>query len=115
MDSTLGLAFNDKSPLWLILQEAVYLGLAFSLLGVAYKAKSEWVRAGLATLGLAVLAWHVLAIVPSWWLYYADGVLGLGRQRLHRDRRHLPQTVGPRHHRGRRERGWAGGCSSSAS
>jgi hypothetical protein len=78
MDSTLGLAFNDKSPLWLILQEAVYLGLAFTLLGVAYKAKSDWVRAGLATLGLAILAWHVLAIVPSWWLYYADGVLGWG-------------------------------------
>ncbi|MEX2556931.1 MAG: hypothetical protein WEB06_15055 [Actinomycetota bacterium] len=78
MDSTLGLAFNDTSPLWLILQEAVYLGLAFALLGVAYKSKSEWVRAGMATLGLAVLAWHVLAIIPSWWLYYADGVLGWG-------------------------------------
>jgi hypothetical protein len=78
MDSSLGLAFNDTSPLWLILQEAVYLGLAFALLGVAYKAKSEWVRAGIATLGLAVLAWHVLAIIPSWWLYYADGVLGWG-------------------------------------
>ena len=74
----LGLVFNGSSVLWVILQEAVYLSLAFVLMGVAYRAKSEWVRAGLATLGLAVLAWHVLAIIPSWWLYYADGVLGWG-------------------------------------
>ena len=74
----LGLVFNGSSVLWVILQEAVYLGLAFALMGAAYRAKSEWVRAGLATMGLAVLAWHVLAIIPSWWLYYADGVLGWG-------------------------------------
>ncbi len=73
----LGLVFNSISPAWLLL-EGVYIVGGVVLLVAAYRAKSEWVRAGLATLGLAVLAWHILAILPSWWLYYADGVLGWG-------------------------------------
>jgi hypothetical protein len=73
----LGLVFNSISPLWLIL-EVVYIVLAAILMAAAYRAKSEWVKAGLATLGLAILAWHILAVLPSWWLYYADGVLGWG-------------------------------------
>lgn len=73
----LGLVFNSISPAWLIL-EVVYIVLAAILMAAAYRAKSEWVKAGLATLGLAILAWHILAILPSWWLYYADGVLGWG-------------------------------------
>ena len=73
----LGLVFNSISPIWLIL-ELVYIVLAAILMAAAYRAKSEWVKAGLATLGLAILAWHILAVLPSWWLYYADGVLGWG-------------------------------------
>ncbi|MGH2793263.1 MAG: hypothetical protein ACRDKG_03060 [Actinomycetota bacterium] len=73
----LGLVFNSISPIWLVL-EVVYIVIAGVLMGVAYRAKSEWVKAGLATLGLAILAWHILAVLPSWWLYYADGVLGWG-------------------------------------
>ncbi len=73
----LGLVFNSISPLWLIL-EVVYIVIAAILMAAAYRAKSEWVKAGLATLGLAILAWHILAVLPSWWLYYADGVLGWG-------------------------------------
>jgi len=73
----LGLVFNSISPIWLIL-EVVYIVLAAILMAAAYRAKSEWVKAGLATLGLAILAWHILAVLPSWWLYYADGVLGWG-------------------------------------
>jgi hypothetical protein len=73
----LGLVFNSISPVWLIL-EVVYIVIAAILMAAAYRAKSEWVKAGLATLGLAILAWHILAVLPSWWLYYADGVLGWG-------------------------------------
>lgn len=74
---SLGLVFNNVSPYWLLLEGIYFLG-SLILLGAAYKAKSEWVRASLATLALATLAWHILAVLPSWWLYYADGVLGWG-------------------------------------
>jgi hypothetical protein len=74
---SLGLVFNSVSPFWLLLEFA-YLALALALLGVAFRAKSEWVRGGLGALGVAIISWHVLAILPSWWLYYADGVLGWG-------------------------------------
>ncbi|MFY9588177.1 MAG: hypothetical protein WAT66_12055 [Actinomycetota bacterium] len=74
---SLALVFNSISPFWLLL-EGVYFVLAIGLLVAAYRAKSEWVKASLGVLGLAILAWHILAILPSWWLYYADGVLGWG-------------------------------------
>ena len=74
---SLGLVFNPISPFWLLL-EVVYMAGALALLGVAFRAKSEWVKGGLAALGLGIIAWHTLAILPSWWLYYADGVLGWG-------------------------------------
>jgi uncharacterized membrane protein AbrB (regulator of aidB expression) len=74
---SLGLVFNNVSPFWLLL-EAVYFVLAGVLLAVAFRAKSEWVKASLGALALAILAWHITAVLPSWWLYYADGVLGWG-------------------------------------
>jgi hypothetical protein len=74
---SLGLVFNSVSPFWLIL-EGVYIVAALALLGAAFRSKSEWTRASLGALGMAILAWHILAILPSWWLYYADGVLGWG-------------------------------------
>lgn len=73
----LGLVFNSISPIWLLL-EGVYMVGAGIMLAAAYRAKSEWVKAGLATLALATFSWHILAVLPSWWLYYADGVLGWG-------------------------------------
>ena len=74
---SLGLVFNSISPFWLAI-ELVYVGLAVALLAAAFRSKSEWTRAVLGVMGVAILAWHVLAILPSWWLYYADGVLGWG-------------------------------------
>ena len=74
---SLALVFNNISPFWLLL-EGVYFLIALILLGAAYRAKSEWVKASLGVLALAILAWHILAVLPSWWLYYADGVLGWG-------------------------------------
>jgi hypothetical protein len=73
----IALVFDSISPTWLLL-ELLYFAAAFALLGVAFRTRNEWVRAGLGALGIAILAWHVLAILPSWWLYYADGVLGWG-------------------------------------
>jgi hypothetical protein len=73
----LGLVFNSTSPAWLLF-ELVYIVVAGVLLATAYRAKSEWVKAALGTLGLAIITWHILAVLPSWWLYYADGVLGWG-------------------------------------
>ena len=74
---SLALVFNSISPFWLLLEGVYFVG-AIVLLVVAYRAKSEWVKASLGVLALAILAWHILAILPSWWLYYADGVLGWG-------------------------------------
>jgi hypothetical protein len=74
---SLGLVFNSISPFWLLL-EAVYMILAVGLLMVAFRSKNEWVRATLGVMGVGIITWHFLAILPSWWLYYADGVLGWG-------------------------------------
>ena len=74
---SLGLVFNSVSPFWLLL-ELVYIAGAIALLGAAFRSRSEWVKAGLAALAMAILAIHILAVLPSWWLYYADGVLGWG-------------------------------------
>jgi uncharacterized membrane protein AbrB (regulator of aidB expression) len=74
---SLGLVFNSISPFWLLL-ELVYMAIAVGLLVAAFRAKSEWVKGSLAAMGLAIIVWHTLAILPSWWLYYADGVLGWG-------------------------------------
>jgi len=74
---SLGLVFNSISPFWLSL-ELVYILAAVGLLAVAFRSKSEWTRAVFGALGLAIITWHILAILPSWWLYYADGVLGWG-------------------------------------
>ena len=74
---SLGIVFNSISPV-LLLFEGAYILVAFALLGAAFRAKSEWSKASLGALGMAILAWHILAILPSWWLYYADGVLGWG-------------------------------------
>ncbi len=62
---------------WLLV-ELVWFALAGALFAAAFRSKSEWVRAGLGALGLAIVAWHTLAIIPSWWLYYAESVLDWG-------------------------------------
>ncbi len=74
-----GIVFNDISPAWLLL-EGIYFAVAAGLLVLAFKAKTGWAKASFGAFGLAILAWHTLAILPSWWMYYADGVLGWGGQ-----------------------------------
>lgn len=67
------------SPWWLLV-EGVYIVASIALLGVAFKARNGWVKASVAALALSTLAWRILAVIPSWWLYYAEGELDWGGQ-----------------------------------
>ncbi|MBI4728028.1 MAG: hypothetical protein HY775_00775 [Acidobacteria bacterium] len=67
------------SPKWLLF-EVAYLAGALALLAVAFRNRNEWVKASLAAFAVAVIGWRLLAVVPSWWLYYADGQLKWGGQ-----------------------------------
>jgi hypothetical protein len=67
------------SPWWLLV-ELIYIGGSLVLLGVAFRSQNGWMKAGLAAFGLAMISWRLLAVIPSWWLYYADGVLRWGGQ-----------------------------------
>lgn len=69
----------DSSPQW-VLFEAVYFIISGILFAAAYKTKSEWVKASLASLALAIVGWRLLAVIPSWWLYFAEGNLKWGGQ-----------------------------------
>lgn len=71
--------FDPLDPKLLVLH-LVWLVVGGALMGVAFKAKTEWVRAGLAAMGMSILGIWLLAILPSWWLYYADGRLKWGGQ-----------------------------------
>jgi hypothetical protein len=67
------------SPVWLLV-EGVWIGFAVALLLGAFKAKSEWVKAGLGALALSIVGFRLLAVVPSWWLYYSEGQMKWGGQ-----------------------------------
>lgn len=58
--------------------ELVWIGIGFAFLAAAYKVKGEWVKASLGAMGLAIVGLRTLAVIPSWWLYYADAKLGWG-------------------------------------
>ena len=70
---------DPLSPILLIF-EGAYLTIAVVMMLLSRRVKSEWVAASLASFGLMTIAWRLLAVLPSWWLYYADGVLGWGGQ-----------------------------------
>lgn len=63
-----------------LLLELIYFAIAGVLLGAAFRSKSEWAKASWASLALSILSWRVLAVIPSWWLYYGDTVLKWGGQ-----------------------------------
>jgi hypothetical protein len=75
----LAVTFDPLDPV-LLLFEGVYFLICAALFAAAYKARSEWVRASLAGLALSILAIRVLAVLPSWWLYFADARLDWGGQ-----------------------------------
>ena len=65
------------APQWLLV-EVVWFAIAAGLLAVAFKSQNGWTKAGLGALGLAIIAWHTLAIIPSWFLYFSENVLDWG-------------------------------------
>lgn len=67
------------SPWWLLV-EGAYIGGSLALLIFAFKVKSEWVKAAVGAFAVAMLSWRLLAVIPSWWLYFADGELQWGGQ-----------------------------------
>jgi hypothetical protein len=77
IDGIVAAAPPYTSPPWLLV-ELVWFGLAGLLFAGAFRSQNSWTRAGLGALGLSIVAWHTLAIIPSWWLYYAESVLDWG-------------------------------------
>lgn len=73
------IVYDPIDPGWLVF-EAVYILICVGLFAVAYRSRSEWVRASLAGLALSILGIRILAVLPSWWLYYADARLDWGGQ-----------------------------------
>jgi hypothetical protein len=75
----LNFTFDPLDPK-LLLFELIWFAVAGALLLGAYKSKNGWTRASLAALGLAILGIRLLAVLPSWWLYFADGHMKWGGQ-----------------------------------
>ena len=75
----MNITWDPLDPI-LLLFEPIWLGLGVALMLVSGRAKSEWVRASLAALGLSILGLRLLAILPSWWLYFAETKLDWGGQ-----------------------------------
>jgi len=74
------LTYPDTANPVLLLYEVLYIGIAIALLLAASRVKSEWVKASLAAFGLAILGLRLLAVIPSWWLYFSDSHLHWGGQ-----------------------------------
>jgi hypothetical protein len=74
------LTFPDTSNPVMLLFEVIWLGIGIALLLASGRVKSEWVRATLAAFGLAIIGLRLLAVVPSWWLYFSDAHLHWGGQ-----------------------------------
>jgi len=60
--------------------ELIWFAIAGGLLLGAYRSKNEWMRATLASLALAIIGIRLLAVLPSWWLYFADTKMKWGGQ-----------------------------------
>lgn len=75
----MNITWDPLDPI-LLLFEVIYIAIAVGLLLWSSRVKSEWVRATLAGLGISILGIRLLAILPSWWLYFAEGRIGLGGQ-----------------------------------
>jgi hypothetical protein len=74
------LTFPDTANPVLLLFEGVYLAVGIALIVGSGRVKSEWVKATLASFGLAILGLRLLAVIPSWWLYFSDSHLHWGGQ-----------------------------------
>lgn len=64
----------------ILIYEIPWMIAAVVFLLVAHRARSSWVKATFGAFGLSILGLHVLAVLPSWWLYFAEGRLDWGGQ-----------------------------------
>lgn len=69
---------SDPLSIPFLLFEGAWIVLGFAFLAAAYRARSEWVKASLGMMGIAILGIRTLMVIPSWWLYYADAELKWG-------------------------------------
>ena len=70
----------DPLDMRLLLIHGIWFVLAAVLFGAAYKSQSGWVKASLGGFALAIVGIELLAVLPSWWLYFADAKLHWGGQ-----------------------------------
>ena len=70
---------DPQSPEILLFEIPYFLAMG-AMFFAAYRSKNGWIRATWGAFAVSLLAWHTLAILPSWWLYYAEGTLGWGGQ-----------------------------------
>lgn len=69
---------SDPLSIAYLSTEVIYIVVSVAFILASSKAKSEWGKAALAGFGLSMLGLRLLAVLPSWWLYYADAKLGWG-------------------------------------
>lgn len=79
MVASLDFTFDPLDPKLLLIHSIWYL-IAAGLLVGAFRSKGEWLKASLGAMGLAILGIQTLAVLPSWWLYFADTKLDWGGQ-----------------------------------
>ena len=75
----MNITFDPLEPVFLILHGA-WLIVGAALMAAAWRAKGEWVRATLAGFGLSIIGFWLLAVLPSWWLYFAETKMEWGGQ-----------------------------------
>lgn len=75
----MNITFDPLDPVLLIF-EGIWILLGLGLLLLSGRYKSGWVKASVAGLGLSILSVRLLMVLPSWWLYFADGTLDWGGQ-----------------------------------
>lgn len=64
----------------ILLFEVIWFAAAGAMFVAAQRTKSEWLKATWSGFALSILGLHILAVIPSWWLYYAEGRLDWGGQ-----------------------------------
>ena len=69
---------SDPLSFTFLATELIFIVASIGFILASSKAKTEWGRATRAGFGISMLAIRTLAVLPSWWLYYADAKLKWG-------------------------------------
>ena len=75
----MNITFDPLDPILLVF-EAGWILLGFGLLLGSARITSGWAKASIAGLGLSILGVRLLMVLPSWWLYFAEGQMDWGGQ-----------------------------------